>query len=206
MAKNGHFPQKRRKVGVPARGFTSTPRAGAPRFPGAEKGGIWTPWPGPGIRGSRGRPSGTLPGTLPGRTPPGPPAGNRGAPARGVDVKPPSAPGSGDPSGTRDPGFGVSGPPLPQGGGSRARDPGPPGPRVPGDPPGRVRGALLGLPGAWGRPGHPRRGLFYINPSRRGPAVPRGPGGVPGATPRGEAPRALRPRVNGIRVLSIRGS
>jgi len=33
MAKNGHFPQNHQKVGVPARGFTSTPRGGAPRFP-----------------------------------------------------------------------------------------------------------------------------------------------------------------------------
>jgi len=48
MAKNGHFPQKAGKVGVPGGGFTSTPRAGAPRFPGAgEKGGF--PGPGRGV-------------------------------------------------------------------------------------------------------------------------------------------------------------
>jgi len=41
--KIGLFPKKGPKVGVPARGFTSTPRAGAPRFPGSGKRAVLTP-------------------------------------------------------------------------------------------------------------------------------------------------------------------
>jgi len=66
-------------------GFTSTPRAGAPRFPGSP-GSPGSP------RGSR-RALGTSRGGPGDQTPrqgvPEPLPGNRGAPARGVDVKPP---------------------------------------------------------------------------------------------------------------------
>jgi len=86
----------------------------------------------------------------------------RRAPARGVDVKPPSAGGLGtDPRGPgpQDPGSGHL---ALQGRGlrrprSRIRDPGP------------VREVWKGLPGAPGAQRPPARGLFYINPSRRGP-------------------------------------
>jgi len=110
MAKNGHFPQNRPKVGVPARGFTSTP---------ARRG----PDPGSGVRdGVRGLSGGPLP------------LGR----ARG--------PGPGSPD----------------------RDPGPlPGPRDPGGPETGLGGPSLPL-------GRGPEGLFYINPSRRGPAVPAG--------------------------------
>jgi len=72
-------------------GFTSTPRAGAPRFPG-RAGGVWDPGggrggpgdPGPPVAGTR-RDAGTRsPGPRSGTPVPG----NRGAPPRGVDVKP----------------------------------------------------------------------------------------------------------------------
>jgi len=86
--------------------------------------------------------------------------GNRGAPARGVDVKPPSP-------GRRDPVPGVPRPP-----GWPGSPSGPPGGS--GSPPGPPQGALGPLPGL------PGRG-FYINPSRRGPAVPGGPLPGPGA-------------------------
>jgi len=95
-----------------------------------------------------------LPG--PQRTLPAPRAGDR-APARGVDVKPPS-PGSPDP-----------------------------GSRVPRGPPGLwdpsgVRNGSGGPPRALPGPRAPRRpaprGLFYINPSRRGPVPVPGPGGT----------------------------
>jgi len=63
-------------------GFTSTPRAGAPRYPRR----------GPGVRGSPGGlrdlPGGPKYHPRPWRAP-DPLSGNRGAPARGVDVKPP---------------------------------------------------------------------------------------------------------------------
>jgi len=57
-----------------------------------------------------------------------------------------------------------------------------PGPRTPGTPLGLPK-ASEGLPRPLGRPGRLRRGLFYINPSRRGPAVPPGSPGGP-ETPR----------------------
>jgi len=101
----------------------------------------------------------------------GTPVGNRGAPPRGVDVKPlgrrghPGAlgapgsppgprPGRSPGSGPRDPDPGIRGP-CPQGPGEGPRRPGP---RSPGS-----RDLA--------------RGGFYINPSRRGPAVPRGGSG-----------------------------
>jgi len=89
---------------------------------------------------------------------PGTPARYRGAPARGVDVKPsPGDPGTGVPAPWRGP----EGPP----GGFPNPGRGPGWPGVPGAPRDRSRTA--------------RRGGFYINPSRRGPAVP---GAVPGAS------------------------
>jgi len=111
------------------------------------------------------------------------PRGSRRAPPRGVDVK--ATPGGGR-SGAPDPGFrdpGVLGGPPP--GAPRGLSSGPPeevlrrplGSRSPGPGP--------GLPGPWEPPGRARRGLFYINPSRRGP-VPGG--GVPGATMRRGSP------------------
>jgi len=142
MAKNGHFPENRPKVGVPARGFYINPSR---RSPGT-----------PLDPGSRNRGSGASP-----------------SPRAGVP---------------RGPGFGTSGT------------------GVPGDLPGRVRGSPFGPPRPLGPPGRPRRGLFYINPSRRGPAVPRGPGGVPRGYPPGRSPRALRPRVKGFGCLVVRWS
>jgi len=110
---------------------------------------------------------------------PGPP-GNRGGPPRGVDVKPLAEPGVRTPI----PGSGRSGDPsLPPGGGtpSWGWDQAPPGPGVSGTPgSGRSRSRGSGIPGS--RKGLPRprgrgpEGLFYINPSRRPPAVSRDPG------------------------------
>jgi len=37
-------------------------------------------------------------------------------------------------------------------------------------------GDFRGFPAPWGLPGTPRGGCFYINPSRRGPVAPPGPG------------------------------
>jgi len=93
-----------------------------------------------------------------------------GAPGRGFYINPsrgrrargpgPSGTLRDPPLGARAPGAGLRDPGIP--GGPRTWSPGPPD-RVPETPP--------GLPGA-PRP-LPRRG-FYINPSRRGPAVPAG--------------------------------
>jgi len=99
--------------------------------------------------------------------------GNRGAPARGVDVKPPSrrGPGSG-----KDPKSGIWGFLGPSGGlGDLPGRPGDPS-RGPEDPPDGS--------------GDPAGRGFYINPSRRGPAVPAGPG--PGDRGPGGSPRATR--------------
>jgi len=123
---------KTRIPGSPGGGFTSTPRAGAPRFPG-------DPPPGEGWRLGLRRgppgPSGTpgIPGARPN------PAGNRGAPARGVDVKPPTrrCPG---------PGPGAPGRPLPPGG-AGSQDPPDPGDGVPETPGSRRPGPWS--PGPW---------------------------------------------------------
>jgi len=166
MAIFGHFSKKWGKTpdsGDPGRGVLHQPLAPGPR---GSRGGVWTPARAGRLPGASRRPFSGPPGTPGTGTAPG----NRGAPARGVDVKPPSADGSGRgprPSGTRD---GVSGLSCPGGGGSRIPDPVDPGPRGPGSLPGR--------PGGAGRPpralGAPSPEGFYINPSRRGPAVPQG--------------------------------
>jgi len=65
-------------------GFTSTPRAGAPRFPAGIPGTPWSQGP----PGPPGRPE-TTPPRRGSKIPLFPALGNRGAPARGVDVKPP---------------------------------------------------------------------------------------------------------------------
>jgi len=128
---------------------------------------------------------------------------------RGVDVKDPSAArsGSGNPGIPGIPGYGVPGSPWGRPGtrlGSPARRSGDRGPRSPG----------IGGPGGLGSPGsrkglpRPRgrapEGLFYINPSRRGPAPGRG---VPGRQSRPGAPfGAARPwRVQdiGIQVIKV---
>jgi len=128
-------------------------------------GSPWSGCPGPGLR---------EPGA--GGTPPG----NRGAPPRGVDVKPLAE------AGVRSPDPGIRGsedhPPgwpgvPPRDLGSRTlrdrrglRDLGN---RGPGNPGIRDPGSRNGLPRPRGRG---PEGLFYINPSRRGPAVPTGSG------------------------------
>jgi len=172
-------------------GVLHQPLAPGPRgSPGSEKGGILTPWPRAGDLGLLGTPRG--PSGTPGRPgSSGTPPGNRGAPARGVDVKPPSRrrPETLRDPGSRNRGSGAS--PSPRGGYPRGPGSRTSGTGVPGDLPGQVREPLLGLPGPWGPPGRPRRGLFYINPSRRGPAVPRGPGGVPRGYPPGRSPPGL---------------
>jgi len=170
MAKNGHFPQKAPKVGVPGGGFTSTPRAGAPRFPGAGKKGDFTP---PGRGGSFWPPGGLgTPGTPgdPRRKPRGPGArgwcktplaGGAGRPGQpppgpGDPFGAPLAPGAGDPRSSR----------------PRSRD------LV--SRPWPARGLPDPLPGLPGAPRPSREGGFTSTP--RGGA-PRFPGaGIP--TPR----------------------
>jgi len=101
------------------------------------------------------------------------PGGNRGAPPRGVDVKQPLA---GAPGGSQGPGRALRVP------GTGDRGP------VPETSSGQVRrapapGGGAGNPARTGSrgPGPGRARGFYINPSRRPPAVPgRGPG-VPGS-------------------------
>jgi len=133
---------------------------------------------GPATPTPRGRPPAPPPEGTPslGGTGSRTPCGNRGAPARGVDVKPSPGPGPGEPRGGSKP------PKLPKMGifGQNQRF-----------------WAFSPKSGLFGRfPGFQtlRRGGFYINPSRRtprsspeGPPRPRGPGplpGLPGAHPR----------------------
>jgi len=162
------------KMGSGGVSFTSTPRGDPPVTPG---GGSWKSG---GLEALRAPRSGCRaralrdPWTLPGLP------GNRGGPPRGVDVKPLAEPGVR----TLIPGSGRSGDPSPPpGGGSPpgAGDQAPPGPGVSGTPgSGRSRSRGSGIPGS--RKGLPRprgrgpEGLFYINPSRRPPAVSRDPG------------------------------
>jgi len=117
------------------------------------------------------------------------PGGYRGAPPRGVDVKQPPA---GRPGGAPRPRKGSPGSPGPrEGSWTRSRDPGSRGPGSRRAPPGRGRAFQTlgpGLPGSRAR----RRGGFYINPSRRGPAVPGG-----GSGDRGPG-RALRTSPGGL--------
>jgi len=162
---SGPRPQKGPFPGPPGGGFTSTPRAGAPRFPAGGSPGPGGPGryrAGParlsGLRGSPGPQTPAGPAGLPG-TPPG----NRGGPPRGVDVKPRTAARR---PGVRTPLQGPLGPGRPPGGlrdrPGRIWDLGIPGPVR--DPSG---GPREDPPPSWEAP----RGLFYINPSRRGPAA-----------------------------------
>jgi len=174
----------------PARGVLHQPLApgprGTPGGPGGrkgpsgaqeaqipEKGEIWAKMPKiPYFGGSPGKPGKRPFLGLPGAT---------GGPPRGVDVKPPSRGGLGGPE------IALFG----QKRRKRAKKP-------KNGQKGRFCG-FLGILAPWGLPGRsPERG-FYINPSRRGPAVPAGAGsrrhaaasrgkrpiGLPGALPRG---------------------
>jgi len=107
------------------------------------------------------------------------------APARGVDVKEPSRrrpdPGSRSPgSGAPPEGSPLPGYPLgPQG--ARFPDPGPGSPRIP-DPGSRIPRDLAEVSEGLPRPrGRAPEGLFYINPSRRGPVPGPGPPSRPGS-------------------------
>jgi len=189
LAKNRENPQNRRKVGIlgipdpGSGGVLHQPLAPGPRG-SPERGG----WPGPSgtpFRGSRETP--------PGPRDPGTPARNRGAPARGVDVKPPSAglpgPGSGA---LRDPGV-RKGPPQPLGRGPPGdQDPRGPGLRDPGPRTG-LPGRAPGSPWASQVPGSPRPLGVLHQPLAAGPRGSRRgtPGtGVPG---RHGAPSPSRP-------------
>jgi len=126
--------------------------------------------------------------------------GNRGAPPRGVDVKPPRS------GGPRGPGKPQTGSPDLSGGSSGTGVPGDPRSGVP-DPLPRGRGSPWQGPGPL--PGS-RRALrspgargFYINPSRRGPAVPAGPDrgpGVPGRSRRAPGEPAPAPPRRGSQI------
>jgi len=167
MAIFGHFLEKGSKIRDfpdPGRGFYINPSRRGPAVPGE---GFLDPqarrgW-GQSSREAPGEPSGTpIPGDRPGEP--------RGPGARGWCKTPlaglagPGTPVPGDPQGSP---RGLGGP---QDWGSGTPDPGPRDQRTPetsgpgpGDPPGAPRGS----------PPLPRGG-FYINPSRRAPAVPRG--------------------------------
>jgi len=157
-------------------GFTSTPRAGALS---TARGVSETPLRGGVARGLQERPrSGPR---APGYRGPCP-AGDR-APARGVDVKPPSRgwlPRPPGPGSLLDQVRGLPRP-LPRAGAGdpRSRDPSP-------WEPSPVSGALRGPRWPSGPSRAARRGLFYINPSRRGPAPRRR--GVPRDGVEGEGP------------------
>jgi len=168
MAKNGHFSQNELKIpvsrGSPA-GVLHQPLAPGPR--GSGGGGLGPSWGGVGP-GASGRPFSDL-------RDPGPraPARYRGAPARGVDVKPPSAGLPGPGSGTlRDPGTSWEGSPSPGAGIRGLPDPGPPGTRSRGSSrtgSGDLSGASRGLPGP------APRGVLH-QPLAAGPRGSRGPG------------------------------
>jgi len=168
--KIGHFwpiSPKRGKSPGPRRpgegGFTSTPRAGAPRFPAGGLERVWRPGAGFPVPGDS-------PGALPGPRIPGSPAGNRGAPARGVDVKPPSRGRPRGSPGPRDPGTPGQGPP-PGAGPREAWDP-----RIPGSPdPGTPVPGTSGTPsrGPRGLPA-PSRGVVLHQPLAAGPRGPAG--------------------------------
>jgi len=166
--KIGVFPQKASKIPD-----FRTPRGPLLHQPLAEGPctrdfGDFGPRPGGvGISDLREVPEGLQPRTPGG----GSPAGDR-APPRGVDVKPPSR---GRP--VPDTWSGRSGKALPRPGGAPwAREPGIPDPGIGSQDPSGARGTR-GTPRSRAhaprRP--PRQGLFYINPSRRGPVAPPGP-------------------------------
>jgi len=147
----------RPRTPVPGGGFTSTPRAGAPRYPGRGPGrpgrALRGPKVPPGPRGpKKGQKSPFL--APPGDTPQNPLLGYRGAPARGVDVKPPLA---GLEKGLEMPKKGIFG------------QKGQFWPFWGKNPDFGVFGVFWA---PWGTPGTRLRRGFYINPSRRGPAVP----------------------------------
>jgi len=131
----------------------------------------------PGRDLEKGPPGG--PGTLRDRGSRLRPGRGRRAPARGVDVKPPPsvAPGPVPEPGIRDPE--IWGLPGPLGG--KVRDPGSGDLRDqgPGDCSRTGPGGLPGPLRPLGAPRPPRRGLFYINPSRRGPVPGRRVPGTP---------------------------
>jgi len=196
LAKFGQILQKGLEIpdpGGPRAGVLHQPLAPGPRGSRAgRKSGILTP-PGPGggfgPPGGPAGPSGTLGTPDPRREP-------RGPGARGW-CKTPLARGSGGTPGPRDRGSWSPGPWEPLGAALLA------GGRGPEDPSGirdRVPGPLLGSPGVPRPLGGAPEGLFYINPSRRGPAVP----GVwrqsrPGALP------PCRPVFEGTRVILQEG-
>jgi len=210
MGKNGVLGPGRPKTGFWAPGrppFTSTSRGGPPVTPrrGNRGFGVLAPW----ARKVAPGPRGVL------RSSPGPlrDRRNRGAPARGVDVKPPSRgpPGS---AGSRDPGFRAS-PGVPSwdgdpSGSRRSRGPGPgpgqlPRSRDPGSPDG-VRDPVSGSPAPGGGP---QRGCFTSTP--RGGA-PRywGPGpGDPGRRvfppldPQGVGHGPMAPRNEEVKALDV---
>jgi len=171
--------------GIPAgRGFTSTPRGDPPVTPGGGKGGF------PASRAGERSPG--PPGEVP-RGSLGPwsrlrPPGNRGAPARGVDVKPPSRDRS------RDPGVPgrASQAPLGALGGIPGPCPGGLGPRSPGPGPREAPGGPRGLPA---RPGRPAGGCFTSTPRGGAPRFPAGPGPE---TPRSVESLQAVPRPRGV--------
>jgi len=184
-------------------GFTSTPRAGAPRFPGTRnpqnarkraktrkmgKNAQIRGFPGISRKMAKNGLFSGISGFLGFSAP-----GYRGAPARGVDVKPPSRRGLG------------SGKPRNRGFGGPEASGGLPG--TPGGAPGGP-GKALRSPGAPDGVPEPVPGQgFYINPSRRGPAVPgagpSGPGvpGPPRGPPGGPTPRPKGARYRGAKKL-----
>jgi len=161
-----------------------TPSGGLPPPRGSRRGG-WDPSPGEGVWSLLGEP----PGTPPGPRSRGVPGGYRGAPPRGVDVKPRTRPGPDGPRGPRGaPSRPGRGRPLP--GSGRSRDPGSgdpvPGPRgVPGD----LREPFRGPPGSPG----PLGGRGFTSTPRAG--APRFPGvrEVPDATSRRVTPGLAGP-------------
>jgi len=171
MALFGHFPDP---GALFERGFTSTPRAGAPVTPfSGFWGSGWKRAQNPLFWGFWGVPPGNRGFRLPGpgglsRTP----AGYRGAPARGVDVKPPSR-------GVPGPGPGVSREPLASQDPLRGPGPGP-----------EASGALFRP--LEGPPGPPRARVLHqpLAPGPRG--CPPGSGGVSRDPGSGEPSRGSR--------------
>jgi len=173
-------------------GVLHQPLAPGPRgSPESKKGGIWDPWPRAGDLGLPGTPRG--PSGTPGR--PGPSGtlpGNRGAPARGVDVKPPSRRSPGTPPGPRIPESGFRGLPQPPGRGT----PGDPGPRPPGPESRETSRTGPGEP-FWASQGPgaaraPPPGVVLHQPLAAGPrGSPGSRRGPPGLPPPGRSPPGL---------------
>jgi len=158
-----------REARIPPPGTAGWPGgpSGAPEAQIPEKGEIWAKMPKiPYFGGSPGEPRKRPFWGLRGAT---------GGPPRGVDVKPPSRGGPGD---AEKPEFGLKSPKWakkPENGQK-----------------GRFSG-FRGFSGPLGAPRGPRKRGFYINPSRRGPAVPRGLGlGKRAAQARGKPPEGVQ--------------